>query len=405
MRKWVRSRGSLGFFVCACAVGLLLGTGCGGRSTGPVKAVWVTRFDYKTPQDVTRIMENCHRAGFNTVLFQVRGNATAFYPSRFEPWDDAFGGKNPGFDPLGIACKEARRRGLSLQAWVNVMPAWRGTKPPENPHQLYNKRPEWFWYDQQGKRQELSGFYVSVNPCLPEVRKYLVDVFHDIVQRYDVDGLHLDYIRFPDEPPAIPKGSGIDYPRDERTLALYRQATGKHPDEDDMLWKRWRADQVTQLVSDIHQMMRRTRPRAVLSASLAARSITSGGLAHFQDSKTWINRGLLDQVYVMNYTDDPKVYTERLNPWLPFDGKTQLVPGLWFDNKISPEQGSRAVNDEIQIARNATGDFCIFAYSSLFDSRDDQLTRQSTEDSRKRQTRREMVLPTIQQRGGRKPAA
>jgi uncharacterized lipoprotein YddW (UPF0748 family) len=370
-----------------------------------VKAIWVTRFDYKTPQDVVRIMDNCHKAGFNTVLFQVRGNATAFYPSRIEPWDSSFGSKNPGFDPLGVASREARRRGLSLQAWVNVMPAWRGTKPPADPNQLYNKRPEWFWYDQTGKRQELTSFYVSVNPCLPEVRKYLVDVFHDIVSRYDIDGLHMDYIRFPDEPPAIPKGSGIDYPRDARTLELYRKATGKHPDDDVELWKRWRAEQVTQLVADIRAMMRRTAPRDLLTASVAARSITGGGLAHFQDSRTWIARGLLDQVYVMNYTADPKVYAERLAPWLPHDGKAQLVPGLWFDGKVPAEEGSHAVREEIRIAREATGDFCVFAYSSLFDSRDEDLTRQTSEENRKRQIRRELVIPVIHGGGQRRPTS
>ena len=153
-------------------------------------------------------------------------NGTAWYDSRFEPWADELGGSDPGYDPLKLACEEAHRCGLELHAWVNVMPAWRGKTPPKNPDQLYNAHPEWFWYDQHGNRQALCSFYVSLNPCLPEVRKYLVDVFYDLVSRYDVDGLHMDYIRFPNEPPATPKGSGLDYPYDAGTLALYRQDTG-----------------------------------------------------------------------------------------------------------------------------------------------------------------------------------
>ena len=211
----------------ALAVVLAATAGCqqSRMITGGVRAIWVTRGDFRTADDVTRIMEDCSRGGFNTVIFQVRGNGTVFYPSKIEPWAEQFNFTSPGFDPLGQAIQEAHRRGMELHAWVNVMPAWRGTKPPASPEQLYNKHPEWFWYDQHGKRQPLNPFYVSLNPCLPEVREYLVDVFHEIVANYPIDGLHLDYIRFPND--NAPRG--VDYPHDPRTLALYREATGRAP--------------------------------------------------------------------------------------------------------------------------------------------------------------------------------
>ena len=204
---------------------LLSSVGCvGPQITQPMRAIWVTRFDYKTESDVARIVDNCANAGFNAILFQVRGNGTAFYDSKLEPWADELGGKDPGFDPLALAVERAHSHDVELHAYVNVMPAWRGTEPPEDPEQLYNAHPEWFWYDQHGDRQALSSFYVSLNPCLPEVREYIVAVFEDLAARYDIDGLHLDYIRFPNEPPATPKGSGIDYPHDAKTLALYEAA-------------------------------------------------------------------------------------------------------------------------------------------------------------------------------------
>ncbi|MGE0481604.1 MAG: glycoside hydrolase family 10 protein, partial [Phycisphaerae bacterium] len=183
----------------ALTFGLVVLAGCAPKQAAirDWRAIWVTRFDYKSEADVQRIIRNCADAGFNQVVFQVRGNANAFYDSKLEPWAVELGGKHPGWDPLAVAVRAARARKVGLHAWVNVMPAWRGTKPPANPEQLYNKRPEWFWYDQHGNRQALSDFYVSLNPCLPEVREYHVDVFEEIVARYDVDGLHLDYIRFP----------------------------------------------------------------------------------------------------------------------------------------------------------------------------------------------------------------
>jgi uncharacterized lipoprotein YddW (UPF0748 family) len=385
--------------MCLCAAMVTL-SGCAARITPPVRAIWVTRFDYKTAEDVEQIMADCADAGFNAVLFQVRGNATAFYRSELEPWADELGGEDPGFDPLALACEAAHERDMELHAWVNVMPAWRGVEPPTNPKQLYNARPEWFWYDQHGKRQALQWFYVSVNPCLPEVRQYLVDVFREIVAGYDVDGLHLDYVRFPDEPPAIPRGSDIDYPRDERTLALYKAATGLSPDDDDDAWDQWRTDQVTQLVIDIHDMMRRTKPRAALTASVG--STRGGKPRHYRDADRWVREALVDAAFLMNYTDSPETFQERIEPWLADPPPVPVIPGLWFGRHRgkSVEEAAQAVLDQVEIANVRVGSFCVFAYASLFDSANDELEEQSDEEVEKRAKRREILLPYLRHLAG-----
>ncbi len=385
--------------LAAACLALLLATtiGCqtAPRVNEPVRAIWVTRFDYKTADDVTNIMDNCASAGFNAVLFQVRGNGTAFYESNFEPWADELGGQDPGFDPLELACTAAHEHGMDLHAYVNVMPAWRGKQPPTNPEQIYNKHPEWFWYDQNGDRQKLSSFYVSLNPCLPEVREYIVDVFEDIAARYEIDGLHLDYIRFPNEPPATPKGSGLDYPRDEATLALYLADTGLTPDRDHQAWNEWRTGQVTKLVADIQAMLRDVRPTAVLSASVG--SVPKRALHHFQDGRGWVNQGLMDMIILMNYTDSTEDFAGRIEPWLTPESQVPIVPGLWFgkhpDRPIAEAVG--VVRDQIEVARAKTGNFCVFSYSSMFDSSDDQLTDQGSEQRDLRATRRDVLMPYL----------
>ncbi|MFH1747169.1 MAG: family 10 glycosylhydrolase [Planctomycetota bacterium] len=391
-REWIRGLALVGLITVIVTL-----AGCvGPRVTEPMRAIWVTRFDYKTAEDVSRIVENCADAGFNAVLFQVRGNGTAFYQSNFEPWADELGGEDPGFDPLTVACDEAHARGIELHAYVNVMPAWRGTTPPTNPEQLYHQHPEWFWYDQHGERQKLSSFYVSLNPCLPEVREYIVDVFEDLAARYEIDGLHLDYIRFPNEHPAIPRGSGLDYPRDERTLALYQEQTGLAPDDDREAWNQWRTEQVTQLVVDIHKMLRRTRPEAVLTAAVG--SVRERALDHYQDGRAWMDQGIMDAVILMDYTDSPEVFVGRIDPWLEDRPAVPVVPGLWFGRH--PDKAACAaagvVQEQIELARERTGNFCIFAYSSLFDSSDDELNRQDSKQSATRATRREVLLPYLQ---------
>lgn len=335
-----------------------------------VKAIWVTRFDYASEADIAAVLDNVTEAGFNTVMWQVRGNATAFYDSPYEPWAEQLGGGDPtfdpGFDPLAVAVAGARERGLSLHAWVNLMPAWWGLEPPANPQQLYNAHPEWLWVDQFGQQQPLSDkFYVSVNPCLPEVRAYLTDVVVDIARRYAVEGIHLDYVRFPKEFPGTPKEPpGIDYPRDARTLALFTEALaeagvdvtaaglaggvgggaggdvggdvgadvgadvgggfgrGMGDGGEALLalpgiaekWDQWRTNAVTETVRDIAAALDTLERPPLLSA--AVKATPGGGLEFHQDAETWTQESLVGAVFPMNYAREPEPFTQRNAAWM-----------------------------------------------------------------------------------------
>ncbi len=332
------------------------------QPVGAIRAIWVTRWDYKSPGDVAKIMHNCRTAGFNTVLFQVRGNGTAFYRSKLEPWADELGGRDPGFDPLAVACREAHRRGLSLHAWANVMPGWRGSKPPINPKQLYRAHPDWFWRDAAGRRQPL-GWYNSVNACYPEVRQYLVAVMREIVENYSVDGLHLDYIRFPNEwHKSYGRGRHVpDYPRDPQTLAMFIRATGHTPDSAPRRWDEWRTDQVTQLVRGIRAMILEVKPQVRLSAAVGA-SPGEAKSRHFQDSRRWIADRLLDAVYPMNYARDMSTFTRRIDQWSAMRLSIPVVTGVMIDRR----DGS-AVIEQLSRVRRGDSHFAVFAYSSLFE--------------------------------------
>ncbi len=366
-----------------------------------VRAIWVTRYDYKTADDVRRIIDDCARGGFNTVLFQVRGNGTVSYPSKLEPWAEQFDYESPGYDPLALAIEEAHKRGMMLQAWVNVMPAWKGPNEPGIRNQLYYKHPEWFWYDRNGVRQPLNhtvggksrGWYVSLNPCLPEVREYIVAVFHDLVARYDIDGLHMDYIRFPNEP--VVAGEKIpDYPRDARTLELFRRSTNQDPDQNPAAWNNWRTNQVNQLVADVYKMLKDTRPNALLTAAVG--SVPTRGLTHFQDGLRWMEDGIIDQVYLMNYTDSVPKFAQRFGPWLMSESEAAVVPGLGIRQKLETKHGAEIAVAQIDVAHNSVQNFAVFAYSSLFDSKNKTFARQNDAEHQKRVIRQDIILPKIQ---------
>ena len=94
-----------------------------------VRAIWVTRWDYRSAADVRTILGNCRSLGLNRVYFQVRGRSDAFYRSNLEPWAEELGGRDPGFDPLAVAIAEARKQDLELHAWANVLAGWKGRSP------------------------------------------------------------------------------------------------------------------------------------------------------------------------------------------------------------------------------------------------------------------------------------
>ena len=401
IRPWKHDRVLTGRHVTLITAGLILllvSSGCHGRRFGlsrpfgskPVRAIWVTRWDYKTPSEIARVMDNCKTAGFNTVLFQVRGNGTAFYRSRIEPWADELGGRDPGFDPLAVAIKEAHRRGLSLHAWVNVIPGWRGDKPPRNPRQLYNAHPDWFWRDAAGRRQPL-GWYVSVNPCYPEVRRYLTAVMHEIVANYPVDGLHFDYIRFPNEwNDSYPTGARVpDYPRDARTLAMFRRATGKTPQQAPEQWNGWRTAAITAVVRDVRRMMLKVRPGAALTVAVGA-SPEEAKRRHFQDARRWIEEDLVDAVFPMNYDADMGTYSRRLALWAAGQRRTPVVTGIMFDKR-----NGQTVAAQIEVATQTARHFSAFAYNSLFERLDRQGRPVRDGQSASRAALRRQVIPRL----------
>ena len=362
--------------------GLALLAGCGGCSHGPgvgtgappsgvaalpprtgrvpVRAVWVARTHYRTPADIAAIMHNCAAVGANTVLWQVRGEGTVTYPSALEPWAAQYEYRDPGFDPLAVAVQEAGRCGLRIEAWVNVMPGWKGDKPPPIGNQLYYAHPGWFLYDAQGRRQALNDQYVSLNPCDPEVRSHIVALCRELATRYAIDGIHLDYVRYAwDKTPNALKR----FPRDARTVALFRQETGRRPDDDPPAWNAWRAEQITRLVADIRAMLRATQPGCTLTAAVRSNPQAAYNDC-LQDAVGWARAGLVDALMPMAYTASPGEFAQDVTAYRWACPGVRIVPGVGL--YLLHDAG--ALRSELQQCRAWGGDMALFSCESLFPS-------------------------------------
>lgn len=375
---------------CCRALGVLLVSlfpiSCGflpKRASDIRQAIWVTRWDYKTERDVREVVQNCARGGFDTILFQVRGNGTVSYRSRIEPWSEVYGFRDPGFDPLAAACDEARKQGVSVQAWVNATPGWRGDRAPKDVGQLYHTRPEWFVVDQHKSRQPLrKDRYLWLNPCLPQVRDYIASICEEIALNYPVAGIHLDYIRLPD-----PEGD-LDFPYDDTTLELFRQATGAVPDQSPADWHAWRTDCVTGLVREIKRRVRRAGRRCLVTAAVyrtpeKARQV-------FQDWVTWLDRGYVDAVFPMTYDEQDQRFRATLAVQKEASAGGPVIVGIGTYKHEDPAQTLRQMDNVRQAGMQG---YCVFAYSSLFPSR---ANAGDAENAAKiRENRHDQILPRV----------
>ncbi len=299
------------------------------------RAVWVTRWDFSRADDVRRIMEEISAAGFNAVFFQVRGTADAYYRSSLEPWAARLAGKlgsPPGWDPLEVAVAEAHRRGMKLHAWVNAFTAWKKNDPPPGrsrpPHPM-GANPKWLLRDQAGEPFSDKHGYVFFDPAHPEYRRHLGKVVAELVSFYELDGLHLDYFRFP----------AADLPLRGESQNRYLEARKANPLLTPAAWRR---ERLASLLKSLYHRAHKIRPAIEVStAVIGIRRNLWGwadvvqGLDDFhQDAYLFAERGAVDTLVPMLYwppTDPPGGRADFLTlarDFAPLQDRVRLVAGI-----------------------------------------------------------------------------
>lgn len=399
---WAMQRGAIRGAALAAGFAVLFAAGCGGpvpqvlrEPEAPMRGLWITRWDFRTADDVDRCLADAADLGFTDVFFQVRGQADAFYRSSLEPWGrellapaDADSGAappavltDPGYDPLARAIAQARRRGLRLHAWVNVYPLWRGLHPPLEPDHPLNRYPDWRLHDDRGRPQPLNDHYVVANPADPAVQAHVVAVLRDLCARYDIDGLHLDYVRFVSDR----LDAGRLWPGDAVSLARWRAAGGDgdpYAPPGRAAYRDWLREEITGLVARIAEACRAERPGLLVSAAVVRRPELARD-TFLQDGVRWLAQGLVDRLLPMIYTRDAAVFAADLAAWLETAPAERLAPGIGVflqePEELPPQLAASrqtaasaagtgvAAAGDAAATRNTAG-WALFAYSSLCES-------------------------------------
>lgn len=319
-----------------------------------VRAVWLTtiggidwphsyaqseRSAEKQKEELRAILDRLQKANINTILLQTRIRATTIYPSQYEPWDgclSGFPGKSPGYDALQFAIDECHKRGMEVHAWVVTIPV--GKWNSYGCRQLRKRFPRLI------KRIDQDGY---MDPEATQTGCYLAEMCREIVQRYDVDGIHLDYIR---------------YPETWKFRISKDQARGN----------------ITRIVEKIHQAVKKEKPWVKMSCSPIgkfddlSRYWSHGWNAYTkvaQDAQAWLKEGLMDELFPMMYFRGDQFFPFAID-WKEHSYGKIIAPGLgiYF---LDPKEGKWNISDitsELYHLRNIGEGHAFFRNKFLLDN-------------------------------------
>ncbi len=244
--------------------------------------------------ELITILDNAAEMGFNSVFFQVRPTGDAFYKSEIFPWSRYLTGTqgvapDNGFDPLEFVVEEAHNRGMELHAWINP---YRITNTAADNTKLAANNPAVLHPELTITASDGKMYY---NPGESKVIDLIIDGAAEIVENYDVDGLHMDDYFYP--------SASFD---DEGTYSYHKDA---YPNKDD-----WRRSMVDTLVSKMNKKLHEIKPNIQFgispagiwanSSSISSGSNTNGSQTYFNsyaDTKGWVEKGYVDYIMPQLY--------------------------------------------------------------------------------------------------------
>ncbi len=335
-----------------------------------VRALWVVRTSMVSPHSIERAVELASRAGFNLLFVQVRGRGDAYYRSRYEPRAEALANQPDSFDPLAHMLGCARSAGLQVHAWLNVYYIWSEARPPQSPHHLFHQRPDWIARDRHNRFQmtttsTVEGVYLC--PSESGVRTHLLRVFEEVAQGYpQLDGIHLDYVRYPNAGYCYCERCLRQFGEWLRTrlpaTRLRRHGsnplgwTRAFPNE----WSVWRREQVSMFVSTLSKRLRALNPQLVLSSAVWA-NYRDAFQNKLQDWRRWLTHDWLDTLALMAYERNPTAVEKHLREAVRLVGNRPLIGGLgaWL---VSP---SRTMQKIATVRRLGLRGFSLFSYDAL----------------------------------------
>lgn len=361
-----------------------------------IRALWVLRTSLASPQSIAAVVKSARENGFNTLLVQVRGRGDAYYASALEPRAAELQRQPPAFDPLGTLLATARDSGLTVHAWVNVNLVSSAVDLPVARNHLIHRHPEWLmvprdlrqelatvdprspayvgrlarWTRSQAGRVE--GLYAS--PAVAGAVEYVESVVRDLTQRYELDGVHFDYARYPNARfdysraavrefraavrPKLAERARRDLDERERVDPF------AYPDALPEEWRTFRIARMTALMSRLRATVKGVRPGTIVTVA-AAPDLQEAYNQKLQDWRTWLESGIVDAVCPMAYTPEPARFAQQIAAARDIVGGRAIWAGIGA-YRLTPAQ---TIENIRTTRRLGAAGFVLFSYDSITDPR------------------------------------
>jgi uncharacterized lipoprotein YddW (UPF0748 family) len=313
-----------------------------------MRGAWVVSWRQMTSKrSIDEALDWAASAGLDTLFAQVRADGDAYYRSDLAPRAELLSAQPADFDPLGYMLEKGHARGLKVHAYLNLGVIWRGGAPPRSPAHVFNAHPEWLLHDEKGRialpreddpKPSIVEGNVWVEWSDPGLRAHLAAVAGEVAARYPVDGVHLDFVRYPARMGPRTPGVGLGGDPHSRAGAEARE------------------EAVAASLRAVRDAVKAARPGTPVSASvLAAWSLAEGRA--FTAHRRWVADGTLDFAVLMDYFPEPAWVRQALRDSVDALDPQKVVAG--FSMKAHPPE---RVAEQVEWSRElGLKGFCLFA--------------------------------------------
>ena len=320
--------------------------------------LWVIRDVLKSKKSIDDMVNFAIEKNINHLFVQVRGRGDSFYESQFTSRSQIL--SESEFDPLAYLLDTANGKGINIHAWVNVYFLWSSKSLPKDERHILHMQQQWLdtteeWPVDVGKQLEMvavnnysEGLFLSPNH--PDVNEYLIKVFRELMTNYDIDGLHLDYIRYQD----------AEYGRNPYAIAQFKSESGNDPGPwflemerstiasprliaNMKRWNNFKRKAVTSLVKDTRALVDEVRPDCIISAAVKP-NLYVARERYFQEWNVWLAAGYLDWVVPMNYSSKKREFARNIdviNDNFPKKYREKIIMGIALYNQTPSEASEK----------------------------------------------------------------
>ncbi|MDO9578326.1 MAG: family 10 glycosylhydrolase [Candidatus Cloacimonadales bacterium] len=323
-----------------------------------IKALWVPIWEINRAGKIDTLFLDIEDQEFDQLLVQVRYRGDAAYiPNKRDasfpnPEKKYFGISDSTFDPLEYIIDKAEEREIEVHAWFTTFIITGHDLTKLDSSHVFFTHPEWItsqFTSQPMDYQEDMGAFLD--PGIPEVQDYTLNVILDVVANYAIDGIHLDYIRYP----------GTYFGFNELAKKTFK-AEVKYQDANS--WQQWKLDQVTRFVAKVSQSAKEISPEIRVSAAVFS-DADEAHEKYSQDWMFWLDKGYIDEAYTMSYTTSTKRLEQDLTFLKNYKLNDKIVIGLraWENGNSYP---AGKIKEKIKvIGKLDYAGFALFSYSGI----------------------------------------